>query len=1100
VTPTAPSDYSVGSFVTVVSAEYRGLGIGRLFEIDGETCVVEFCDVPGEARPPRVRVPIDEVRSSSLPEQTRVYRLTDDGRHWQVGRVLDGEGDEILIQFPNKDIVTLPREEIYIRWRKPILDPAGFLARAITETPMFAEARSHFIRVATRQRAACLGMTAILSSRVQLTDYQFNVVRRVLEDPIQRYLLADEVGLGKTIEAGMLIRQYVLDMPAVATVLIIVPRVLVSQWREELITRFSLAGWLDDFIHIVPSDDLDTIGTRLIDVGMLVVDEAHHLARQATKADKMLYDLLSQVAPRIKRVLFLSATPVLADTIGFHRVLHLLDPLVFPIDDFRAFERRLESRQLIAEVVAALVPENALVIDQELDRLISAFDDDEILSGLIAAIRPVIMRLPDKEDPELVDGLALLRAHLSETYRLHRRILRNRRRDVEWATPIRSGMEPYLYRCAATGERLQALEDIRGTVANMEQESSPEVPSVLFASAVNPHTTDSLATHLRRVGVVDDFVLRRASDFDRCSLERDREQRIRATSDVVREHLARPGTQVVVFCDATDVADAVAASITRANARGAVERHRLPDMDADGLADELGEASWRRFLNDPDDCRVLVCDASAEEGLNLHGGRKVVVHFDLPPAPNRIEQRLGRLDRFGSGEPIKSIVLLCEGDVHQAAWIRCLSDGFNVFGTSIAALQYLVEKVTSGLPALWLGRGAAAIDHLTENLSGPAGLAKREIRRINQQDQLDALIEAQSDAFDELEAEDGRWAQFGEAFESFAFQSLQFNRQHVPMAAPLVRGDRVFRVGFARDTARVTQLPLSTFVSHFMGALDVDAPGGSSRNPLTFPYSLRRATGLGREGTALQIRPLRIGDPLVDALIEFCGADDRGRAFALWRFRDSYEVNDASGVDLFFRFDFLVEPSSLEVEDSFKTLSSDTDSAWVRALRRRADAILRPSFITIWTHGDGQVLKDGPESATDPYRSSPRTGTGRDYNLNPSRWRKIEGEAGAAWLQDWGTRCFRARDAALQHLVESSDHRDRISAAVRAATVQFETNAGRIASRLSRLTEEVGSVEQAEWDQEKAFHESILRAVGNPSIRLDVIGAVFVSSSDPFIS
>ena len=84
------------------------------------------------------------------------------------------------------------------------------------------------MRAVTAQRAASLGMSAVLSSRIQLADYQFKVVRRVLQDPVQRYLLVDEVGLGKTIEAGVLVRQYLLDGAATARALVIVPPPLVA--------------------------------------------------------------------------------------------------------------------------------------------------------------------------------------------------------------------------------------------------------------------------------------------------------------------------------------------------------------------------------------------------------------------------------------------------------------------------------------------------------------------------------------------------------------------------------------------------------------------------------------------------------------------------------------------------------------------------------------------------------------------------------------------------------------------------------------------------------------------------------------------------------
>ncbi len=74
-------------------------------------------------------------------------------------------------------------------------------------------------------------MSAILSSVIDLEGHQVEVVRRVLQDPVQRYLLADEVGLGKTIEAGLLIRQCVLDCGKDAEIVIVVPDALVDQWQ-----------------------------------------------------------------------------------------------------------------------------------------------------------------------------------------------------------------------------------------------------------------------------------------------------------------------------------------------------------------------------------------------------------------------------------------------------------------------------------------------------------------------------------------------------------------------------------------------------------------------------------------------------------------------------------------------------------------------------------------------------------------------------------------------------------------------------------------------------------------------------------------------------
>src|SRR5690606_17397247 len=127
------------------------------------------------------------------------------------------------------------------------------------------------------------------------------------------------------------------------------------------------------------------------------------------------------------------------------------------------------------------------------------------------------------------------------------------------------------------------------------------------------------------------------------------------------------------------------------------------------------------------------------EGLNLQGGRKVVVHYDLPWTPNRIEQRLGRADRYGSGESVKSLVLCCQDDPLEVAWIRYLDEALRVFDRSIASLQFLIEETAKALPALLLAEGQEGILDLLERDQGDDGRIAREIRSINQQDALDAL-------------------------------------------------------------------------------------------------------------------------------------------------------------------------------------------------------------------------------------------------------------------------------------------------------------------------------------------------------------------------
>lgn len=1074
---------AVGSFVKVATALGNKFGIGKVVEFTGSHASVAYFDVPGDTSHLQIEVPIAALRPVPLAEQTRVFRCDPESGRWQVGRILEGDGPTCLVAFPNKLVLNVHRDELQVRWRQPITNPIEFLVRHVTETPRFAEARARFMRAVTAQRASCRGMSALLSSSVQLVDYQFNVVQRVLEDPVQRYLLADEVGLGKTIEAGLLVRQFVLDSPD-ARVLLVAPAPLVTQWRQELAQRFGLADWLDDFVFVVASDNLASIEERLADSGMLVVDEAHHLSREGRDGSNPLYELLRLHALRIPRMLLLSATPVLSDTAGFLRILHLLDPVVFPLDDLPGFERRVQSRQLVAELAASLVPENVLSMEDDLDRLQEKFPDDSTLLQLVEALRPIVQALPDEDDEDFGAALNVLRAHLTETYKLHRRVLRNRRKAVPWATPRRKGLEPLPYSCSWTQERHSTLEELRVHLLNADLIAS--VADDLFAAAVHPTGSYSIDAVLQAAGIADSRALELARHVDALGIKSSKESgRREAVLQAVRRCLEAPGLQIVVFCDESSMADDLAETLQqRLKPEVEVLRHALPNSN---FFDEEGTEPWRRFLSEPQLCRVLVCDIRAEEGLNLHGGRKVALHFDLPPTPNRIEQRLGRLDRFGDGDAIRSLAPACIDDPTEQAWLACLAEGLQVFDTSMASLQYLVEETLQAAVADWCNEGVEGLLRWKTQLAGPSGWAARERRRIDEQDALDAMGNPQSNAFDQLEAVDDDWRSWRDAFDGFALGTLLYRSRAEVWKGALPQGERVFRLNYARDNHQHTLLSLTDFVSQFLGTIDIESRHSTARSPLTHPYAFRRNTVLSKEGQAHGLRSLRFGDPLVESLRSFCQADDRGRAFAMWRYRPGCDVHDASGIDLWFRFDFIVEADLPIPEDDI-----------ARALCRRAEQHFPPQFHTAWVDASGEVSSDAPDALTEAYLPSDE-GTGRDFNLNPLRWKTLQMQDNVPWLVEWRRHCEEAAQRANSFIVQHESVRSQIERGLYALRRQHEIRIAQIKLRIARLSGAAQAAEIKDLESEGAMHALLTQAIGKPAVRTDVVGALFLAATSPFV-
>lgn len=339
-------------FVQARGSEGAALGIGKLIDRTEGLCTVGYFDAP-TSEPVIRQFESNQIQAVLLPEQTRVYHFDETVGAWEIGRILGDHGDSQLIQFPNGATKHLKASQVFVRWAREIVDPTPFLANKINESPRFSDGRSAFIRSQMSQRAASMGMSALLASAVELEAHQIEVVRRILQDPVQRYLLADEVGLGKTIEAGILIRQCVLDTVDDFTILVLVPEPLIAQWRSELSSKFFLNHCLDKSIHVLALGDGDRIRPLLSRATMLVIDEAHHLTESRSTLDGSVYSEIAAAAPDIERILLLSATPALHNERGFLEMLHLLDPKAYPLDGEAEFRRKVEGRQALAESLIA---------------------------------------------------------------------------------------------------------------------------------------------------------------------------------------------------------------------------------------------------------------------------------------------------------------------------------------------------------------------------------------------------------------------------------------------------------------------------------------------------------------------------------------------------------------------------------------------------------------------------------------------------------------------------------------------------------------------------------------------------------------------------
>ena len=718
----------------IISSENK-LGIGKVVYRDGDQVVVEYFRSTSDATPIRSQHLFRSLKQKTLASQTRVYWRDPSGFSWKVGRVLDYQKDDecYLVRLPNDESRLIHNDELQVRCALPITEPTDHLAYQLNETAFWHSARSEFVRHLLQQHMVSRGLTALLSSSVEIVAHQASAIQRVLLDPFQRYLLADEVGLGKTIEAGVLIKQFTIDEPDGHATLVIVPETLIIQWQQELTHRFHVGHLLDESIHLVSSRNQAAIKQHVATAKMIVVDEAHHLSSWAWSifdSERETFELVSQATNDLRRrVLLLSATPVLHNEKSFLAMLHLLDPQVYPLDSLDSFKERVRLRQEIAECMLSLTEtESNFFLADALEDLGNLLTQDAEFQSLRAELVKLLEDDVAEDDSKRNELICAIRTHVSDMWRLHRRILRSRRTEqTSVYLPGRGGAKRILYDCENESSLAQAVEAWRLCVSAAcfsSQESEKRLANILartveaYAATEPSQLVDWATDRLRgRVEIdIHAFPIRDGegellTQIARAARECDHGPKLQKLLALVGN--SEDANSYVVFTDAKSTADHVFEFLDLRLSKGRTLRHSTTNQQ------------WRQFRSSHNGY-VLVCDRSAEEGLNLQKRGTVAIHFDLPFSPNRIEQRMGRLDRWGQGMPVQTAVLVSESSPMQKRWFELLDSALGVFDRSIATLQYVIEDSLQQVWNEFLDSGADAFAEAIERLGGSEGTIANE--------------------------------------------------------------------------------------------------------------------------------------------------------------------------------------------------------------------------------------------------------------------------------------------------------------------------------------------------------------------------------------
>jgi ATP-dependent helicase HepA len=913
---------------------------------------------------------------------------------WVPARCKDSvlDGDQMISVICDGQDRKVSLTALRFRRLAPLAAPIAELASHRAGVKSRFLARSSFSDSYWRSAQPSRGLLGVSSAAVDLYPHQVGVARRILADPVQRYLLADEVGLGKTIEAGLVIRQRLIDAPR-SVVRLLVPDALVWQWESELEAKFAISQL--GGVELFAFSDSHAFEPALTP-DLVVIDEAHRVAAGWNSPAKELaerFTMARALAHRVPRILLLSATPVLHREADLLAMLHLLDPDTYRLEDIDAFRARIAGRERIGELLLSLRPAApAFLLRARLPELRETFPNDLRMAQLVDNIA---LRL-DGDAPERETALADARAHISETYRLHRRLLRNRRSSVQGTSYMVRGRQGVTV--LLDGDRRRPavdswLERWRLTLLEEAYESddpdavTKAVAAFLIYAAASSGDLSLLGDLLQfkltwkrayrdaaglapdEAAAVRSFPISARqrevlSELVELLDESDSETGARA-SNLANAIVGLNAGSVVVFVPSERIAEALQARLTAAGQEALTYTAGRSDFERRMSATDFADGEGSRFL---------ICDRTGEEGLNLQVA-DCIVHVDLPLSTARIEQRIGRVDRHGQPEPVTNYVV-DPGPEHGycAWWLKALTGAFGVFDQTTAPVQYSVETVEGELLTTLVLEG---LDEAFMALGSVKARVDEEQERIERLDSLDALAREESDDVAFVERLLAMEADSSDDFSTAALRALD--------SASRDLGARVIRKN-GRD---------SIYVSAERPALRV-YPDIADRDLLT---AASRSVAVEHPNVTL----LLPGAPIVEALRLHLAWDERCQTAAVWAVEETRsEPMLAVRCDVIVRADpspaFIVW-KGLEATRPRTARASRTDAdapLAIAALQRRLDAYFSPRPATVWIDRYGRAIDD-PELLASLSRC---IGTGADQHWSDEQWTAVARSCGASSLDD----------------------------------------------------------------------------------------------------
>ena len=566
-------------------------------------------------------------------------------------------------------------------------------------------------------------ISSLKASKTLFRAYQFKPLLKFLNSPTRRLLVADEVGLGKTIEAGHIM----LELKArreLRNALIICPKSLQIKWREELIEKFGLAFKIYDSTKELISDLEDNDGrVRAIlnyeririrspkkdedddkkvkrspnfaeylsesdkKFSLVLCDEAHKMRNSETQT----YKGADIVIGRAESAVFLTATPIMISTENLYNLLHLLDSSRY--FNYQIFNARLQENRPFVEAITAV--NNKLPFQMIADRLANAeiqtsfsnSDDEEIYTNTVSvneafASDPIYAEIIERlHSEDNLENRARLQYLLNAMSVMNNIFSRTRKREVT-TDMSQAERKPHLQKVVLTPNEQIEFDNVIEQYIEDNSYTDEWGEEVLTQGGAlglvqkKRQVASSVYGYLNSEESLDNGIDEYA-DYEDAKVEK--------LIEIIEEVFKHGTKKIVVFALFRRTLKYLQIRLQK-RGYGSLIIHGQVESRAEIL---------ESFKKNPEN-HILLSSEVGSEGLDMQFCNSMV-NYDLPWNPMVVEQRIGRIDRFGQKSPVVNIYnLVVANSIQEDIYIRLL-DRIGIFKGTIGDMEAILDApITAG--------------------------------------------------------------------------------------------------------------------------------------------------------------------------------------------------------------------------------------------------------------------------------------------------------------------------------------------------------------------------------------------------------------------